>query len=90
MIEILADDLNVIVKAEDGACQEETLGNVDEHAVGYILAGDGLDERQRDTAHNEQHRAGVLRGFVSVAGHGQLVYEVLRQRVDHGRACDVP
>ena len=60
---VALDDFDVLVEPEDGACQEERLRHVIEQSGGNILDADHLVGYQRDAAHDEQHRTGILRDF---------------------------
>ena len=63
---IAFDDSDVLVESEDGACQQERLCHIVEQAGGYIVDFDYLISHECDTAHDEQHRTGVLRDFKAV------------------------
>ena len=67
---MLLDDSKVLVEAEDGACQQERLRHIVEQPRGYIVDVDHLISHQRDTAHDEQHRTGILRDFEALVFHG--------------------
>ena len=60
---IAFDDSDVLVESEDGACQQERLCHIVEQASGYIVDFDYLISHECDTAHDEQHRTGILRDF---------------------------
>ena len=62
-------DTDVLVEAEDGAGKEERLGDVVEQTGGNIVDVDDLVGHERDTAHDEQHGADVLRNFKSCVFH---------------------
>ena len=66
---VLADDTDVLVESEDRACQQERLRHVVEQACGHVVDVDHLISHQRDTAHDEQHRTGVLRDFEACVFH---------------------
>ena len=57
------NDFDVLVEPEDATCQEERLRDIIEQSGSHVLDADHLISYQRDTAHNEQHRAGILRDF---------------------------
>ncbi len=59
-VELFGDDADVLVEAEDGACQEERLGDVVKEARGDVVDVDHLVRHQRNAAHDEQHRASIL------------------------------
>jgi len=63
---MLLDDSDVLVEAEDGTGQQERLRHVIEQPRGHIVDVDHLIRHQRDTAHDEQHRTGVLRDFEAI------------------------
>ena len=67
---MLLDDSDVLVEAEDRAGQQERLRHVIEQPRGHIVDVDHLIRHQRDTAHDEQHRTGVLRDFEAIVFHG--------------------
>ena len=60
---MLFDDTDVLVEAEDGTGKEEGLGDVVEQTGGNVVDVDDLVGHERDAAHNEQYRTGVLRDF---------------------------
>ena len=66
---VLADDTDVLVESEDRACQQEGLRHVVEQAGGHVVDVDDLVGNQRDAAHDEQHRTGVLRDFETRVFH---------------------
>ena len=76
----LIDDADILVEAEDAACQEERLGHVVKQAGGYVIDVDDLIGHQCNAAHDEQHRTGVLRCFETCVFHGirRLGYIVQR------------
>ena len=63
------DDADVLVESEDAARQQERLRHVIEQSAGDVLDADHLIGYQRDTAHDEQHRTGILRDFESCVFH---------------------
>ena len=63
------DDADVLVESEDAARQQERLRHVIEQSAGDVLDADHLIGYQRDTAHDEQHRTGILRDFESRVFH---------------------
>jgi len=70
---ILFDDSDVLVEAEDRSCQQERLRHVIEQPSRHVLDLDHLIRHERDTAHDEQHRTGVLRDFEAfVVFHGAI------------------
>ena len=66
---VLFDDSDVLVEAEDGARQQERLGNVVEQTGGHVVDVDHLVGYKRDAAHDEQHRTGVLRDLEAFLFH---------------------
>ena len=63
------DDADVLVESEDAARQQERLRHIIEQSAGDVLDADHLIGYQRDTAHDEQHRTGILRDFESRVFH---------------------
>lgn len=61
---------DILVEAEDGACQQERLCDVVEQPCGHVVDVDNLIGYQRDATHDEQHRASVLRDFKGCVFHG--------------------
>ena len=72
---VTVNDTNVLVEAEDGACQEERLGDVVEQAAGYIVDVNHLVGHECNAAHDEQHRTGVLRDFKACVFHSSFEHE---------------
>ena len=81
-------DSNVLVEAEDRAGEQKRLRHIIEQPARYI----DLISHQRDTAHDEQHRTGILRDFEALVFHGvvSLTSSKLRERlnIDQGRALN--
>ena len=46
------------------------MGDIDQQAVGHIVDHDDLIRHQRNAAHDEQHRTGILRDFETFVFHG--------------------
>ena len=70
-MEMLVDDSDVLIEAEDRAGQQERLRHIVKQPRGHIVDLDHLISHQRDTAHDEQYRTGVLRDFEAfVVFHG--------------------
>ena len=67
---VVFDDADVLVETEDGTSQEERLGHVVEQPCGHVFNLDDLVGHESDTAHDEQHRTGVLRDFEAFLFHG--------------------
>ena len=60
---LLFNDSDILVEAEDRAGQQERLRHIIEQSARHIVDLDHLIRHQCDTAHDEQHRTGVLRDF---------------------------
>ena len=71
-MQLAVDESHVLVEAEDGASQEERLGDVVEQSGGHVVDVNHLIGHQRDAAHDEQYRAGVLRDFEAFVFHRSL------------------
>ena len=65
----LVDDIDIMLKSEDGACQQERLRHVVQQPCCHIVNLEHLISHQRDTAHNEQHRTSVLRDLEAFLFH---------------------
>ena len=63
------NDFDVLVETEDAARQQERLRHVIEQSGGYVLDADHLVGYERDAAHDEQHRTGILGDFESRVFH---------------------
>ena len=50
--------------------QKERLRHIVEQPTCHVVNLDNLIRHQRNTAHNEQHRTGVLRDFETFVFHG--------------------
>jgi len=68
-IDFLGDKFYIIVEAEDAGDEQEGLGDIDQQAVRHIVDHDDLISHQRNAAHDEQHRTGILRDFESRIFH---------------------
>ena len=55
------DDSEVLIEAEDRAGEQERLRHIIEQPCRHIVDLNHLISHQRDTAHDEQHRTGILR-----------------------------
>ena len=64
------DDSDILVEAEDRAGEQERLRHIIEQSRRHVVDVDHLVSHQRDTAHNEQHRTGILRDFEALVFHG--------------------
>ena len=71
-IDFLGDEFYIIVEAEDAGDEQEGLGDIDQQAVGHVVNHDDLIGHQRNAAHDEQHRTGILRDFESRVFHSDL------------------
>jgi len=58
---MLVNDSDVLVESEDRACQQERLRHIIQQPACHIVDMDYLIRHERDTAHDEQYRTGVLR-----------------------------
>ena len=70
-IEFLGDEFDIIVEAEDAGDEQEGLGDIDQQPVGHVVDHDDLIRHQRNAAHDEQHRTGILRDFKSCVFHSK-------------------
>ncbi len=57
------DDSDVLVEAEDAASEQERLRHIVEQTGSDIVDFDHLISYERDAAHDEQHRTGILGDF---------------------------
>ena len=64
-IDFLGYEFNIIVEAEDAGDEQEGLGHVDQQTVRNVVDHNDLIRNQRNAAHDEQHRTGILRDFKS-------------------------
>ena len=71
-IDFLGDEFNIIVEAEDAGDEQEGLGDIDQQSVRHVVNHDDLIRNQRNAAHDEQHRTGVLRDFKARVFHSDL------------------
>ena len=72
---VLFDDTEILIQSEDAACQQERLRHVIEQSAGDVLDANHLVGYERDTAHDEQHRTGILRDFEAfLVFHGFLLF----------------
>ena len=78
-IDFLCDEFYIIVEAEDAGDEQESLGDIDQQTVRHVVDHDDLIRNQRNAAHDEQHRTGVLRDFKARVFHSLLHH--------HGFAC---
>ena len=78
-IDFLCDEFYIIVEAEDAGDEQECLGDIDQQSVRHVVDHDDLIRNQRNAAHDEQHRTGVLRDFKARVFHSLLHH--------HGFAC---
>jgi len=65
------DDANVLVESEDAASQQERLRHIIEQSGCDILDADHLIRYERNAAHDEQHRTGILRVFKVCVFHSK-------------------
>ena len=71
-IDFSCNEFNIIVEAEDAGDKQEGLGHIDQQTVGHIVDHDDLIRHERDAAHDEQHRTGILRDFKARVFHSVL------------------
>jgi len=71
-IDFSCDEFNIIVEAEDAGDEQEGLGDIDQQSVRHVVNHDDLISHQRNAAHDEQHRTGVLRDFKARVFHNVL------------------
>jgi hypothetical protein len=71
------NDFDVLVEPEDAASQQERLRDVIEQSDSHILDADHLVGYERDAAHDEQHRTGVLRDLKACVLHGRQITVLL-------------
>ena len=71
------NDFDVLFEPEDATCQEERLRHVIEQSAGDVLDADHLVGYERDAAHDEQHRTGVLRDLKACVLHGRQITVLL-------------
>ena len=64
-IDFPCDEFNIVVEAEDAGDEQERLGDIDQQTVRHVIDHDDLIGHQRNAAHDEQHRTGILREFKS-------------------------
>ena len=81
-IDFLGNEFNIIVEAEDAGDEQEGLCDIDQQTVRHVVDHDDLIRYQRNAAHDEQHRTGILRDFKARVFHS--VFSVLHH---HGFAC---
>ena len=62
-IDFLCDEFYIVVESEDTGDEQEGLGHIDQQSVRHVVNHDDLIGYERDAAHDEQHRTGVLRDF---------------------------
>ena len=72
---MLINDSDVLIQSEDRACQQERLRHIIQQPACHIIDLDHLIRHQRDTAHDEQYRTGVLRDLKAF-----LVFHGLKHR----------
>ena len=60
---MFVNNSDVLIQAEDRASEQERLSHIIEQSASHVVDLDHLIRHQRDAAHDEQHRTGVLRDF---------------------------
>jgi len=68
-IDFSCDEFYIIVEAEDAGDEQEGLSDIDQQSVRHVVDHDDLIRNQRNAAHDEQHRTGVLRDFKACVFH---------------------
>ena len=72
---LFSNDSDILVEAEDRAGEQERLRHIVEQPARHVVDLDHLIRHERDTAHDEQHRTGVLRDFEAfLVFHGLTSY----------------
>jgi len=71
-IDFPCDEFYIVVESEDAGDEQEGLGDIDQQAVGHVVDHDDLIGHQRNAAHDEQHRTGILRDFKARVFHSRL------------------
>ena len=74
-IDFLGDEFYIVIESEDAGDEQEGLRDIDQQSAGHIVDHDDLIGHQRNAAHNEQHRTGILRDFESRVFHSCLEHE---------------
>jgi hypothetical protein len=60
---MFVNNSDVLIQSEDRASEQERLSHIIEQSASHVVNLDHLIRHQRDAAHDEQHRTGVLRDF---------------------------
>ena len=60
---MFVNNSDVLIQSEDRASEQERLRHIIEQSASHVVDLDHLIRHQRDAAHDEQHRTGVLRDF---------------------------
>lgn len=63
---VMGQTLYVVIKAEDGACKEEGLRDIQQYTIGHVIDAEHLRESHANAGENQQHGAGILCGLVVV------------------------
>ena len=81
---VFFDDTEILIQSEDRAGQQERLRHIIEQPARHIVDVDHLVSHHHDAAHDEQHRAGILRDFKAfLFFHGfDVCVQVLNERRD--------
>ena len=82
-IDFSCDEFYVIVEAEDAGDEQEGLGDIHQQSVRHIINHDDLIRHQRNAAHDEQHRTGVLRDFKARVFHSVVERKVFFEHESH-------
>ena len=71
-IDFSCDEFYIIIEAEDAGDEQECLGDIDQQPIRHVVNHDDLIRNQRNAAHDEQHRTGILRDFKAHVFHSLL------------------
>ena len=78
---MFVDDTEILIQSEDRASEQERLRHIVEQPACHVVDVDYLVSHHHDAAHDEQHRAGILRDFETfLVFHGLDVSHRARSR----------
>jgi len=78
---MFVDDTEILIQSEDRASEQERLRHIVEQPACHVVDVDHLVSHHHDAAHDEQHRAGILRDFETfLVFHGLDVSHRARSR----------
>ena len=60
---MFVNDTEILIQSEDRASEQERLRHIVEQPTCHVVDVDHLVSHHHDAAHDEQHRAGILRDF---------------------------